>query len=407
MTLAADLHGPEGALLLPKGLTLTERHIAGVKQRGAAEAEIVNGLDSLEPDGFPPEILRPAEDYADAVFAFSDMDQPAARVLYAICLNKAATRLARKEPLCAGSGVDARAESMGDLFLKAEGTAESLVRSEVTLASFPDIYFKIRETLDSPASSAAHIANMVGKDASLSARLLKMVNSPFYGFPRKIESIARAVVIVGGNEISMLALGISAINAFKDIPPELMNMKDFWLHSVGCGVCAKRLGEAVGGLSGERLFVAGMLHDIGRLILFKKLPHASAESVYYAQANRIPLYEAEQDVIGFTHAEVGGLLMREWKFPDELTRLAAHHHNPLHCAAPLEASVIHVADMLSMALGYSPRASNIMPALTGETWRVLGIKPEKLLDIAARADEELDAIMDVFFGPIHETGFRQ
>ncbi len=400
MVLATDLIGPGGMLLLPKGLILAEGHIESVRRRGVTEADV-----DVEGDGAPdqaaaldPELLKEAEEYVAPFFAFSDMELPATVQIYKIAVNYAARRMASGNRPPKLPPVNARAESMGDLFFRAEGTAESLVRDEVTLATFPDIYFKIREILDSDVSTARDIADMVGKDTSLTAKLLKLVNSPFYGFPKKVDSISRGVMVIGGNEISMLALGISAINAFKDIPPELMNMKDFWVHSVACGTCAKALGAAIGGPPAERLFVAGMLHDIGRLVLFKKLPHAATEAIYYAQANLMPLYEAERDVIGFTHAEVGSLLMREWKFPDELTRIVKCHHEPLTSQDKTEAAIIQVADMLAMAMGYTPRGSVVLAALNDEVWRLLKLPPERLPEIAETAESQLSAIMSAFFG---------
>lgn len=400
MVLAADLVGPGGALLLPKGLALSEGHIESIRRRGVAEADVV-----LEGDGDPEsegalddELLKEAGEHVSPFFTFSDMELPATVQLFKIAVNHAARRMASGGKLPKLPPVDARAESMGDLFFKAEGSAESLVRDEVTLATFPDIYFKIREMLDSRVSSARDIADVVGKDTSLTAKLLKLVNSPFYGFPQKVDSISRGVMIIGGNEISMLALGISAINAFKDIPPELMNMKDFWTHSVACGVCAKALGAAVGGLPAERLFVAGMLHDIGRLILFKKLPHAATEAIYYSLANLTPLYLAERDVIGFTHAEVGSMLMHAWKFPEELTRIVECHHDPLSGPDKIESAVVHVADMLAMAMGYTPKGSRILATLKAEAWDPLGLDPDRLPEIAEIAESQLTAIMNAFFG---------
>ena len=112
------------------------------------------------------------------------------------------------------------------------------------------------------------------------------------------------------------------------------------------GVFARVLGKAAGHNAAERLFVSGILHDIGRLIIYKKLPHAAVEAIYYAKANQVPLYVAENEVIGFTHPLVGGLLLRAWKFPEPLVATVSCHHLPSACPGSIEPALLHVADIM-------------------------------------------------------------
>jgi HD-like signal output (HDOD) protein len=356
MTLAADLHGPDGKTVLPKGAVLPASHLQSLRARGVTKALIAQGEEAEGDTTVPQELLEKSENFLTPHFFANDLGHPAIEALHGLAVMRLAAALAKGQSLPADIPPNPRAESMSDLFFRTEGGARDIVSSEVKLASFPDIYFKIRRVLDSPTSSAAQVADVISKDTSLSAKLLKLVNSPFYGLPQRIDAISRAVMVIGGQEISTLALGISAINAFKDIPPELLNMRTFWEHSVAVGVFARVLGKAAGHNAAERLFVSGILHDIGRLIIYKKLPHAAVEAIYYAKANQVPLYVAENEVIGFTHPLVGGLLLRAWKFPEPLVANVSCHHKPSACPGNIEPSILHLADIMAVARCISPPA---------------------------------------------------
>lgn len=397
MTLAADLHGPDGKMLLPKGAVLTANHLESLRSRGVTRIVIDQGEQAAADLPIPPELLEKSEAVLAPHFFANDLEHPAIEALYRLAVTRLAISLAQGQSLPAELPPNPRAESMGDLFFRAEGGARDIVTSEVKLASFPDIYFKIRRVLDSPTSSAAQVADVISKDTSLTAKLLKLVNSPFYGLPQRIDAISRAIMVIGGQEISTLALGISAINAFKDIPPELLNMRTFWEHSVAVGVFARVLGKAAGHNAGERLFVAGILHDIGRLIIYKKLPHAAVETIYYAKSNQVPLYVAEDDVIGFTHPLVGGLLLRAWKFPEPLVAAVACHHKPSACPNNIEPTILHVADIMAVALGISPPASSMVPTLEPGAWTALGLADDRLPELAEDGLAQVEDIISAFF----------
>lgn len=403
MTLASDLLGPDGQMLLPKGLVLNESHIASLRRRGVAMAEVAGdeaaGGDDADLD---PALIQASAAHVARRFAANDLTHPAMAALFEAAVMDQARALGRGAPVLPDVFPNARAESMGDLFFREEGSASDLVASEVKLASFPDIYFKIRQVLDSPTSTSSQVADVISKDTSLTAKLLKLVNSPFYGLPHRIDSISRAIMVLGGQEVSTLALGISAINAFKDIPPELINMRTFWEHSVAVGVFARLLGAAAGQNGMERLFVSGILHDIGRLIMFKKLPHASVEAIYYAKANQTSLYEAENAVLGFAHPLVGGLLLRAWKFPEALVANVSCHHRPGACPGGIEPAILHVADTMAVALGFSPPASSVVPTLVEKAWDNLGLDPKRLPELAVEGLSQVDYIVTAFF-PIRKN----
>ncbi|MEA4857265.1 MAG: HDOD domain-containing protein [Solidesulfovibrio sp.] len=397
MVLASDLLGSDGKMLLPKGMTLTDSLISSLRKRGVPGADIDEGVEDAGAAEIDEVLLKESAAHVARRFLAGDLSHPALAALFEAAVMLQARALAAGEPILPDVAPNPRAESMGDLFFRAEGGVEDLVDSEVKLASFPDIYFKIRQVLDSPVSSAAQVADVIGKDTSLTAKLLKLVNSPFYGLPHRVDSISRAVMVLGSQEVSTLALGISAMNAFKDIPPELINMRTFWEHSMAVGVYARLLGAAVAQNGSERLFVAGVLHDIGRLVIFKKLPHAAVEAIYYAKANMTPLCLAETEVLGFSHPLIGGLLLKAWKFPEALVATVSCHHTPSACPGDVEAAILHLADIMAVALGHTPPASVMVPPLEPAAWDVLRLDPARLGELAEQGQSQIDDIVGAFF----------
>ncbi|WP_300154547.1 HDOD domain-containing protein [Solidesulfovibrio sp.] len=399
MVLASDLMGSDGKMLLPRGMTLTDSLIGSLRKRGVVGADVAAAGDGDEGGmaDIDEVLLQESAAHVARRFLAGDLSHPAIAALYEIAVQQQARALASGVPILPDIAPGPRAESMTDMFFREEGGVEDLVDSEVKLASFPDIYFKIRQVLDSSVSTSAQVADVISKDTSLTAKLLKLVNSPFYGLPHRVDSISRAVMVLGSQEVSTLALGIAAMNAFKDIPPELINMRTFWEHSMAVGVFARLLGGAAAKNGSERLFVAGVLHDIGRLVIFKKLPHAAVEAIYYAKGNMTPLCVAENEVLGFSHPLIGGLLLKAWKFPEALVAAVSCHHTPSASPGDVEAAILHMADIMAVALGFTPPASVMVPPLEPAAWDLLGLDPARLADVAAAGQDQIDDIVGSFF----------
>ena len=391
MILASDLKASDGRLLFKAGTPVQARHVELLARMGVEEADVV---ESVELTG---EQLRGIEDYVRYFFLYTNPDFEPTIEMFHIALDQVAEAVVRGWDLPdAAARRAANVEHLEDLFITGMGTPETIVKHEAELASFPDIYFRIREVLEDENATADAIARVVSTDISLAAKLLRLVNSPFYGFPQEIDSVSRAVALVGTRELSTLALGISAINYFRDIPPELVDMKSFWRHSITCGLIAKTLAETQTGLASERFFIAGLLHDVGRLILFKKLPYACTEAMLYARENVIPLVEAEREIMGFNHTDISRPLLLSWKFPEALSNMVNYHHDPMAFPNPLEPSVIHVADTLTNVVELAQGGMYAVPALAEEAWTQLGLEPEALRGVVDQCREQLDDILEAF-----------
>jgi putative nucleotidyltransferase with HDIG domain len=245
--------------------------------------------------------------------------------------------------------------------------------SNTQLASFPEIYYRIDEALRDPKSSVSHLADTISADTSLSAKLLRLANSAFYGLPSKIDSITRAVTLIGTKEISTLAMGVLAIRYFKDIPQQIINMKTFWTHSVACGLFASTLAQRKTGFSEEKFFIAGLLHDIGRLVMSMGLPQNMTYAVSQSRGGSTPLYEIEDKVFGFNHTKAAALLMQKWEFPIALKNMVRHHHDPIGSPNPLESSIIHVADIMAIAFQFGHSGEVMVPPLKEKAWEALAV----------------------------------
>jgi len=223
-----------------------------------------------------------------------------------------------------------------------------LVRDVAGLVSPPDICLRIFELMQSPSASARDFAEVVQQDPNLTARLLRFVNSPFYGFVSRIDTVSRAVAVIGTQELYSLVLSVSAVKSFSRIATDLVNMDSFWRHSIFCALLARAVARRCRILHPERLFVAGLLHEVGSLVLFNRLPEVSRDLLLVAEGDEDALYQAELAALGFSHAEVGGLLLDLWYLPATLHGAVRGHHRPGTVSeGRLEASIVRIANHLA------------------------------------------------------------
>jgi len=391
MILAKTVMGLDGNALLESGLVLTVDHPRMLADMGVSSVFVRYPAKT----GVKEENLRQVQAYVRNFFIYVDPDHEAFQELYRIAVQRTLKALQGGWTMPCEDELRAKnVEHLSDLFFKDTGTPADIVRHEVGLASFPDIYFKIREVLDNPKSSAQDIANVVNTDVGFSAKLLKLVNSPFFGFSATIDSVTRAVSLVGVKEIATLALGISTINYFQNIPPELMDMRAFWRHSMRCAVFAKLLAVSKK-LPSDRFFTAGLLHDVGRLVIFKNMPYASVEALLYARSEMVPLQEAEASVLGYDHGKVGRLLLEGWKFPATLKDLIAHHHAPEVADSRVDAAIIQLADIMANVAEISAGGMFALPGMDQKDWQVLDLMPLELASLMDLHDEHFEEITSV------------
>ena len=276
-----------------------------------------------------------------------------------------------------------------------------LVEDVSGLISPPTVALKVFELVRCAQASAEEIGDVVATDPNLAARLLRIVNSAFYGFPARVDTIPRAVQILGTTDLVNLVLAISAVRAFSSMGAGLVRLEEFWRHSVLCGLVARHLARRTGLREPDRLFVSGLLHDVGICVIYTQLCEIAAPMREVAGAGEAMLHAAEVERLGFTHASVGARLLESWQLPDTLVDAVRYHHDPGRAkVARAEAAVVNVADALANGsqLGALQAPSEPEPAVDEGAWEILGT-PEALgleeVFAAARAefDETMQALM--------------
>lgn len=196
------------------------------------------------------------------------------------------------------------------------------------LAPLPIIVQEIFEISDDPGSSARDLAKVIQKDQSITAKILRIVNSAYYGFYRKVGSVSHAIVILGFNEVKNISIAACMVQAFSEGYNKLFNRKEFWTHSLGAAFTAKALSRELIGVKPDDAFVAGLLHDIGKVVLDQHFMDAFTETLTAARIENRPLNKVSNELLGIDHAEIGGLISERWKLPNGLVEAISYHHSP-------------------------------------------------------------------------------
>ena len=253
-------------------------------------------------------------------------------------------------------------------------TPQELVRSVEQLVSLPDLFLRVNEMIDSHRYSAVDIAHVLSQDTNLSARLLKMVNSSFYGLPGRVDTISRAITIIGTSDLRNLAITTATTEVFNRIPADLIDMNKFWHNAVSVGVFAKELASCCNVLHAERLFVMGILHDVGRLIIYQTLPEQARDIHLVIQGDQRLFLEAERDILGFTHQEIGYELFKLWKLPESIRATARYHHDPSNSTEfQLETALVHLACHLAIAENTDMNLDETLLNIDQNVWAITGL----------------------------------
>lgn len=277
-----------------------------------------------------------------------------------------------------------------------------LVQGVGDLVTLPDVFIRINQLVDSPNSSAVDIAQAVSQDPAFTVRLLRVANSPYYGFSSSIDTVAKAVSIIGTSQIRNLALSTAIASSFSGLSNKLVSMDNFWRHSLYCGLAARKLAVLAGKCDAEAVFTAGLLHDIGELVIFNRLPQQAQASLLQVldSADELPLYQAEQQTMGFDHAQLGGELARQWKLPPMLEECIEYHHDIQSARRyPRETALVHIANILAQMAEVQTLDRDDVAPINPQAWQITGLSAADVIEITVgETQAEIAEAEVLFFG---------
>ncbi|MCC6207616.1 MAG: HDOD domain-containing protein [Gammaproteobacteria bacterium] len=274
-----------------------------------------------------------------------------------------------------------------------------LVQDITGLVSFPVVGLRVNELVNDPTSTAAQLGDVISRDPGLTAQVLQIANSAAFGHSSQIETVSRAVTVIGTRMIRDIVLASSTVHAFEGIPNELVSMENFWRHSLYCGLAARFLAAEHRIRNTETLFVAGMLHDIGQLVIFRKLPQESKQALLLSIEGDedFALHHAEQKVLGFDHAQVGAALLRRWNFPTLLVECTEFHHDPAQARQfPVEAAIVHIANSIAQLAEVDSVQEDDALLTDPAAWKTAGIDKD-IIEPAVRAAQSQFADVQKMF----------
>ena len=270
-------------------------------------------------------------------------------------------------------------------------TPQELAGEVSTLFTLPDLVMRACTVMDSPTATAQDLVEVVELDANLAVTVLRLANSALYGGRARIDTLTRAVTLIGHDALRDLVLATAAVRTFRDIPAEFVDMDTFWENSTTCGVLASLIADYVRLREGEALFLAGLLHGVGRLVFYVRRPTEFREVLRRVQVNRMDLCAAEQRVFGFSHAELGAALLEIWHLPEKLHIAVRYQLDP--AAAPAfarEVAVVHLASDMAANMAPSLKTDReaepyIPDSRAHHSLQLLGLTPAALAEIRLEA----------------------
>ena len=401
MKIAGDVIDDNGRHLIKKQTVLTQKSIRILKAWGITEVDVFDGASNesgASSDTSPGEdLVKKIERALIQRFMYNDLSHEAVQELLKLCVKRKSEMIDTKEHCYQIKDIFTDPlDNIGKLNDKDALTfikVEELIGKIETLPTLPNIYFELHKVITDPRSSAREIADIISKDMSLSARILKIANSAFYGFRKKIETISEAVVTLGIHEIGALSLGLTYVKYFKNIPNNIIDMNLFWEHSIACAIAARTIGSHAGVENIERLFVGGILHDIGRLLLFSYYPDEAGKVIRSSRTENGFVYDKEEEILGVHHSDIGGMLLEKWGLPESIRNMVAFHHAPESSASSKEPAIISLADVIINALCLGTSGEQFIPVLKPETWNAVGISKNVLAITIKQIDRQM---IDVF-----------
>ncbi|MCR9244610.1 MAG: HDOD domain-containing protein [bacterium] len=273
----------------------------------------------------------------------------------------------------------------------------SLVNNTIELPTMPEVLLKLNEVMANPEVSADEVAEVVSKDPAVSTNLLRIVNSAYYGLQVRVSAVSLAISVMGFNMTKKVALKAAVFSTFGKRREKIQHFdaSAFWKHAVFTGVCARTLGsnsKAFAETHAEDLYIAGLLHDIGKIILMERMAPRYLAILRRSVEERRPELEIEQEELGFTHSDIGSVLAIKWFLPEDLSIAIRYHHqpsnDPFHRSL---SSLIHLSDQIAWRAGNPSTVGTTIGALDHEVYDQVGLTPDMVEVLLPQIREDFSA----------------
>jgi len=267
------------------------------------------------------------------------------------------------------------------------------------LPTLPDVINKVLTLVGDESTSAKKLGSLISFDQAISSRLLKVANSAYYGFMKEIATVQHAIVILGFKEVKSLVLGIAVFDTMKEASRETSLMREeFWMHSMGVALAGQIICKKVGRVDPETTFTASLLHDIGKLVLDVFLTPEYVKVLEKVRVNGVSMVEAEEEVMGFSHTDVGGWLCDRWKFPPVLSFPISFHHQveKVDKSYMRITSIVHLADILCKRAHIGNSGDNKIPIIQPPVQENLNFKeddPEKIIEQLKQEEDKAKSFL--------------
>lgn len=260
------------------------------------------------------------------------------------------------------------------------------------LPPLPSVVLELVESLGHEELSATQYAAKISRDQALTAKLLRLANSSFYGRGRQVRSVAEAITVLGLRTVRGAVTAAGLAGSFRRHPG--FDQDTFWRHSLGSALCAQALATELGRDDADLAFTVGLLHDIGRLALASAFASAYGDVEQWRHEQDCPLGDAEYAVLGIDHAEVGGLIARQWNFAPAIVDAIRQHHVPPASAELTLTGIAHVADAIAHALGLAGDDDESVPTLVLPVWTTCGLSDAACMRVFAQAEAQFETVCE-------------
>ena len=271
---------------------------------------------------------------------------------------------------------------------------ELLVATVRELPALPAVVLELMEMLAREGVAADSVAAKIAQDQALTAKTLRLANSSFYGMPRKVSRVSDAMAVLGLRTVRTVVITAAVTGSFS--PPRCagFDFVAFWRHAIGTAVCARLLAIRLN-VDPEAAFTAGLLHDLGHLVLASCFPIPFADALRQQRAQDMPALEAERALLGMDHTTVGGLMAEHWRFSPTVVKAIRQHHAPEGEGADASLyRLVHVADNIVHALDLAPTEGDAVPPLCTEAWLHMGLDAAPCRKLFEHTEHQTHAVCE-------------